>query len=332
MSTSYDVPYGTAQQQFEDEIKANMTTLTSVNLGQCPEVDPKILLDCRSITHLNLLNSRLSNDQFKEMSALFPNLQALGISGDDLTDFTPLANLGSGLKSLILNFAKIDDAGLNVIPAEACASLEDLQASSCKDVKDWTAFIASCNKLKSVRLDFTNVSDDVVFPSTLVTLNLHQCPGIVTGAGIAPAGANLIELSLHWSGLDNTGLATICPTLEKVETLNLEHIYNATDFSPVKDCRAVKTLNISYNEVDNAAFSAILSSLPLLEVFEANGVGSVTDFSSLRYLPSSVRFLELDDTKVTGDALKAAVPNFKNLQWLKFDREKITDFTWTCPE
>jgi F-box/leucine-rich repeat protein 2/20 len=169
-----------------------------------------------------------------------------------------LAQKCTALKTLRLSGIPVTDAALLAV-AEHCPELRVLSVGDCDHISDAgvIALVQRCAALKSLDLENTRVTDDVV---SAVAKN---CPYLEELDLCAQDG----DFEIRRDVTDNA-LRTIAKYLPKLQALRLEdreRISDAGVIELVRSCTALKTLNVCDTLVTDAAVVAIAKHCPIIE-------------------------------------------------------------------
>ena len=154
--------------------------------NRCPQLHSISLNGCRGI-------------RFPGMNAVAngcPLLQSISMDGCCWVTDESLKALGIGcpnLHHISVNHSKVTDSILLVISAR-CPNLQSISLDECASVSDIGvgAIIRECTGLRSISLNYTNVTDDVVYGiidtcPALLSIKLDGCQN-VTDAALAALG------------------------------------------------------------------------------------------------------------------------------------------------
>lgn len=253
---------------------------------QIPLDEPLTTEALATLVELNLSSSEIRS--LEGMQYCF-NLSSLDVSGNYLTDLTPVLGLLS-LTTLNIgsNFYLSDDA---IQKISALIYMEELYVDYC--------LVAS--------LDFAKAMPG------LKKLSDNHSSSLLDVKGLENLGV-LSTLFLY----EATGLTDITPlsTLSSLSYLDLSRSYNIHDFSPVNQIRSLRRLDINSAKIENINF---LNNLPAIEMINFSD-NKITDLSPLINSPT------LNNVAVQQNLINDLTPlnNLKNLTTLYLEQNCIT--------
>ena len=235
---------------------------------------------------LSLKDTSLGDGVLGEVTKLY-SLTSLTLSGDRLTNISPLASLG-GLVFL------------------------DLSNNSISDLRP----LADLRELKTLYLDNNPITDFTPL-TALPQLEMLSIRGIaVTDEQLSTLSEALPSCKIHSESADETASEVTFGSLSfrtDAEELDLSNL-GITDLSPLTVCKGLKKLDITGNSVSDLT---PLMDLPELErlSFKDN---VVTDLRPLMGM-SSLRYINAEGNGITSTAALATLTNLNEL-YLAFNQ------------
>ncbi|MEO2020164.1 MAG: hypothetical protein ABGZ53_38020 [Fuerstiella sp.] len=218
-------------------------------------------------------------------------------------------NSQTGLTSLIINNAKIGDAGLLSLSAESMASLKQLMLTNLPATDKGMSCLAVMPGCDDVELFGLKISDDGLQPFSnlpaLRRLCLQNC-GNITGTGLSSLStlSELRELDLRGTVLSEDGMLEL-GHLVQLELLLLDAV-NTTDkgLAQVAGITALKTFGFTDAPVTDDGL-AHLASLQRLEELNISECKQITNDGLLHLakLKSLKRLSLMECPMLTGDGM-----------------------------
>ncbi|MBD1872113.1 leucine-rich repeat domain-containing protein [Nodosilinea sp. FACHB-131] len=270
---------------------ANLTNLTSLNLGFTRVSDVSALANLTNLTSLSLRYTQVS-----DVSALanLTNLTSLKLGSTRVSDASALANL-INLTSLDLWYTWVRDVS-------ALANLTNLTSLDLcyTQVSDVSALVNLTN-LTSLDLGSTQVSDvsALVNLTNLTSLSLGE-----TQVSDVSALANLTNLTSLSLGETQVSDVSALANLTNLTSLQL-WATQVSDVSALANLTSLTSLNLRSTQVSDVTALANLTNLTSLNLDSTQ----VSDVSALVNL-TNLKFLNLKTDNTDGiDEFRAAIPD-----------------------
>lgn len=247
--------------------------LRGLEIDEIDSCDPFYALEELSITNCEMPVERCL--------ARTPNLSVFNVSGSkrhivDASCFAALCRM-----------PLLREIGLSCSLSSKCFSLSSLPLAS---------------GLRAVDLSMLNISEaglDAIGKLPLLeALDISKCDRITNFYEVRHW--HLRNLKRFWAAhthIDKDALGAIVADAPFLSDLNLHNCKDVKSFSWLANARALTALDLSGTEINNLAFGDV-SHLPLLEELNLCGCRQITKFRPLLNLASTIRTLDVSETKI----------------------------------
>lgn len=280
------------------------TSLEELDLHGCTQVSSIPFGTFRSLARLRKVNCRDSSLNDSGLAAFGESggLEALQLSGSNITTFLPLQNL-SQLQSVIASKVSVADAG--VAGLTDCHMLATLDLSGCEKLCDISS-IRRMRNLTSLRLCGSTVADATFaegWPtSVLRQLDISGCHRICCPAQL-PTLTSLAVLNAADSGLTDEGLERVaaCPSLQR---LSIEQCHGVKSLEALRGAPALTHLDASEAAVERLHRGWDVWTAPFLRHMSLRNCAKLSDVSALRTL-CKLRTLDVSNSGITAESFSA---------------------------
>jgi Leucine-rich repeat (LRR) protein len=268
------------------------------------------LLTCTALTHLDLSNSHISDNESALFGAL-PHLQVLLLNDTKVGDNTMRSLAAAQLVVLSLAYTRVTDAG---IAAAGCPDLQYLDVSGCKCTEDICAVIWRQESLETALLTKCRITEDGIsrldgHPS-LRSLSLRDNPVSDRGANLLLNLPRLENVDLRWTPVSDGAVGDM---MASRPSINVQFESKAPVYSLLQSqLKVARGVERSENAEAHVGFPR----------FDGKKIGD----DDVRVISGchEVTSLDLSDTNVTDIGLDY-LTQMPNLRVISLRRTPITD-------